>query len=177
MIYNTLSKLTGKTIQNPKDIILRGFTGSNDSSTTGVLLNVANVYSISEGTVIDIGKDFEGLYVVTVMYQPNKLFRYCLLSKVSVSVNDYIIPTDMIGVAYRSQLRFEYCTLEESNYIVRIGTNTFYKHDPIAYLMDGIDLYMSIEAISKYLDSNTSTEITSKSATYKLNNIMSGVDA
>ena len=153
-MMNALSKLTGKTISSATEVILQGFTGSADSSMTGNLIKVSTVYSISEGTVLDVSRDTDNLYVVTVQYSPTDLFRYCRLSSVNVSTNSYVIPTDEIGVTVDGKLRFEYCTNESSLYPVRIANNTYYKQDPSPILMDIRTLYMSQTALGEFFTKN-----------------------
>lgn len=138
MSYYVLSVLSGKTITSIPQILKQGFTGTSDGkATTGAILKVNDVYSISQGKVVDIGRDTNGgLYVVTVQYTPNKWFRYCELSSVSVEVNQKLNQKDYIGIANRGEMRFEYCNLTPSNYINRIANITTYKQDPMIILSD-----------------------------------------
>ncbi len=175
MIYNALSNLTGRTITDPKEVILQGFAGSLSSSTTGMLIKVDNVYSISEGTVMDIGKDENNLYVVTIMYQPSRLFRYCCLKSVSVSVGEYLIPTTLVGVSNKSQIRFEYCTLETSPYPVRFLQDTYYKQDPSIYLMGIMQLYMSVNAGIALADKQATSSVSTKQNNPILTDILTGM--
>lgn len=178
-MINALSKLTGRTINDASEVLIQGFTGSVNSSTTGALIKVDSVFSISEGKVIEVGTDEENLTCVTIQYTPTDLFRYCRLKSVDVDVNDYIIPTTKIGEAFRSQLRFEYCTLDESQYPVRISDTTYYKHDPNGYLLGGKQLYMSLYAAGQLLDKANSDVKQSATSSNKpltnLTNILPGV--
>ena len=165
-MINTLSKLTGKTINQPSEVIIQGFSGYASGGMTGTLLKVDDVYSISEGTVIEVSLAQDNLYVVTVMYQPDKLFRYCRLASVDVELNEHITMTDKIGVASDAKLRFEYCTLESSDYPYRILDKTYYKHDPALILCGGMILYMSDAALGKFHQKQTQTSTTTTKQKY-----------
>ena len=134
MILDRLTTLAGYPITKVSDILIQGFTGSADSSMTGSLFKLDNVYSITQGSVIDISKDRDNLYVVTVLYGTSIWIRYCLLKSVNVIYNQYISPNDSIGITDRSNLRLEYCTPIISKYPVRLHGTTFYKHDPMTLL-------------------------------------------
>ena len=136
MSYYVLSTLSGKTITSISQILKQGFTGTSDGkATTGAVLKVNDVYSISQGGVVDVGIDpGTNLYAVTVQYRADKWFKYCNLSSVSVSVNQRLRPKDKIGIANRGELRFEYCNLTTSRYINRIANMTTYKQDPMVIL-------------------------------------------
>lgn len=136
MSYYVLSTLAGKTITSISQILKQGFTGTSDGkATTGAILKVNDVYSISQGGVVDIGVDpGTNLYTVTVQYRADKWFKYCNLSSVAVTVNQRLLPKDKIGIANRGELRFEYCNLMASRYINRIANVTAYKQDPMVIL-------------------------------------------
>lgn len=150
-MINNLSRIVGYTVNYPREVILQGFTSGANSSTTGTIIKATDVYSVSEGTVLSVEHDIKDLYVVTVQYTPTQLFRYCCLTSVSVKANDYIIPSDKIGKTNKGLFRFEYCTTEMSLHVVRTNSTTYYKQDPSGVLLDIVQLYMSENAIGKFL--------------------------
>lgn len=159
-MITALSRLTGRTVNQASEVIIQGFTSSAKADMTGALIRCSTVYSISEGKVIEVGLDTDSLYVITIQYTPSDLFRYCRLSSVDVSLNDYIVPTDKLGVSTDGQLRFEYCTLEPDLYPVRISDKTYYKQDPSVILNDDRKLYMSQAALEKFFIKNSQKSTT-----------------
>lgn len=131
-----LSTLAGTTIVSVPQILKQGFTGTSSGiATTGAILKINDVFSISPGTVVDVGKDSStGLYVITVQYQADMWFRYCNLSRVDVTLNQLLMSGSRIGVAFRGEMRFEYCNLTPSRYVNRIANITTYKQDPMTIL-------------------------------------------
>lgn len=177
MIYDAFSKLTRKTITEPADIILQGFTSGDSGAMTGLLVSIDTVYSITEGTVISVDRDFDGLWVVTVMYAPDKLIRYCLLDSTSLALGTRVIPTDKIGTAHRGKLRLEYCTTEKSQFPVRISDTTYYKQDPMIIMDGSAQLYMSVPtavALSNMANPTTATTPTNPKVVDNLSSILSG---
>lgn len=127
-VNTTLSNMTGQTVTDTSKFIIQGWC---TPYTTGCLINIDNVYSICSGTVIDIGKDDKNdLYSVTVEYNYQTWVRYCLLKSYNVKLGEKIVTTNKIGNAYKNKLRFEYCTVEQSNFPIRVSTRQLYKHDP-----------------------------------------------
>ncbi len=135
MIIQTLSNLVGHKVED-LSVIIQGFTGSPKSgSMTGTLIATNNVYSISQGRVIDVRKDENGLYCITVQYAPDKWFRYCLIESTTFNSGMPVYTGNKLGQAHKGQIRFEYATLEESLYPIRLHDRVFYKHDPTNVLL------------------------------------------
>lgn len=88
-------------------------------------------YSCSEGTVIAAGTDGD-TFTVTVQQDVNTIFRYCHLESISVRAGDYLQAGFIIGAAL-DYVHFEFCTrdAENSKWCVRVGTEQYYKHDPL----------------------------------------------
>lgn len=98
---------------------------------SGIDFYADTAYSCSEGTVIATGTDGE-TYSVTVQQDVNTIFRYCHLESISVRAGDYLQAGFIIGFA-RDYVHFEFCTryAENSKWCVRVGTEQYYKHDPL----------------------------------------------
>lgn len=105
---------------------------------TGVIVSCPIAYSICPGKVVAIGKS-EGTYAVSVLVNDFQLIRYTNLVTCDVKLNQTLTYDEKMGncstLAYNSTLAivFEYCTATQSDSIwpVRIGSKTFYKHNPI----------------------------------------------
>lgn len=97
---------------------------------TGIDITASHVYSYASGVVISIGSS-EDLYAVTVQYDSRISLRYLHLKSVCVSIGDILYPNMKIGTADQ-YVHFEYVSVSKDNSIwpVRIGTMTYYKHDP-----------------------------------------------
>ena len=99
---------------------------------TGIDVCGTNVYSYSNGVVLAVGKD-KGKYAVTVQYDVFSVLRYTNLKDVSVRAGDMIQVGYKIGAAH-NYVHFEYATKDQSNWPVRVGTETYYKQNPIRML-------------------------------------------
>ena len=140
MNTDIFSILVGASIDDPSHIIKQGWQGSRPFM-TGCLIITDNVFSICEGTVIDIGMDDKNnLYSVTVEYDYDMWIRYCLLDSYTVSVGDSVVLNTPIGTTHNNLLRFEYCTDEFSVFPLRINTRQLYKHDPMPILIGEVEL-------------------------------------
>ena len=106
---------------------------------TGIDLYADGVYSYASGVVTAIGKDTNTgtTYTVSVQYNPLITLRYCNLKSIDVESGQHIQQGYKIGNADRGYVRFEYCTKEKkgSVFAVRIGTETYYKHNPTELLI------------------------------------------
>ncbi|MCM1226429.1 MAG: M23 family metallopeptidase [Clostridium sp.] len=98
---------------------------------TGIDIYADNVYSFASGVVISVGKT-DKFYAVTVQYDSNIALRYLNLMTVSVSAGQAVQAGFNIGAADK-YVHFEYVTKSKDNsmWSVRIGTETYYKHDPM----------------------------------------------
>ena len=140
MNTTVLSKLTGITTVNPKDIINRGYNGST-SATAGCLIKTQSVYSICMGTDLAVGKNpTTSAWCVTVEVDSQRWIRYCNLSVTNVLVGANLKDNDFIGYAYNNLMQFEYCTSTKSKFPVRALTYQLYKNDPTPILFGQINL-------------------------------------
>ena len=96
---------------------------------TGIDIFGTDVYAYASGVVIAVGKDEDNYYAVTVQYDATRCIRYCHLDTVTVSEGEAIQSSFHVGTAHK-YLHFEYITYENSMWPVRIGAQTYYKHDP-----------------------------------------------
>lgn len=141
---------------------------------TGVNILTSTVYSACKGVVIFVGCDMAGKYTVTVQIDSKQSIRYCNLSTESVTPNQLVEEGTEIGTVSKSVL-VEYCTTEvedtndaeestesdeENKYepptteegreaiYVRIGSVTYYKHNPYPLLSGEQEL--TIHGVSSY---------------------------
>ena len=108
---------------------------------TGLDIEAAEVFSFTAGVVLHIGED-EKYKTVTVQFDVNNSFVYSHLKSVSVKQGDILKQGDRIGTADR-HVHFEYISLEENTnpaWIVRVGTVTYYKHNPELVLNGAVKL-------------------------------------
>lgn len=154
MILSVFSSLYGEPIVDATRLIQQGFVSTpSGKSVTGTILLITKVHSISQGLIIDIGQDpISHLYSVTVEYSSSEWFRYCELQSVDCEIGDGIIPGQFIGIANHGKIRFEYCTLEHSTYIVRLGARVMYKQDPLPILYGEKQLFISLNTADKLLE-------------------------
>lgn len=132
--FSVLSTLTGMEVTSYSQVIQQGWRDT-DPAVTGCLIKADIVFSICDGVVVDVGKDKDNLYSVSVEYDYQTWVRYCLLESCSVTVGSTIYEGDEIGKAYKNSFRFEYCTDEISDFSFRTETRQLYKHDPIEVLI------------------------------------------
>lgn len=110
-----------------------------------------NAYSFSSGVVIQVGEDEDGTYSVTIQYDVVNSLRYMHIKKVNVSEGDIISIGDEVGT-YNRYFHFEYVSTNKGDSIwyVRVGTITYYKHNPELVLNGEILLDNGIEDIVLY---------------------------
>lgn len=122
---------------------------------TGLDIQTHDVYGFQSGVVTQIGKDEDGHSVVTVQYSGHVSLRYGHLMDVYVKSGETLFVGSFIGVAYK-YLHFEYVTTESSIWPVRIGTITYYKHDPEPLLSGDIILnandWSHVHQVNYYYD-------------------------
>lgn len=126
-----------KMVDSDKGIKLPWIDSENDSLFkeygyhTGIDLYANNVYSFSSGVVISIGNDGK-YYAVTVQYNAFISLRYLHLTSVSVGAGQSIQQGFKIGNADK-YVHFEYVTKKQGDSLwsVRIGTETYYKQNPL----------------------------------------------
>ena len=97
----------------------------------GVDVYADAAYSCSAGTVVAIGTNGES-YDISIMQDANTMFRYCNLATADVRLGSEVQVGFRIGNT-DSFVHFEYCTRdkEDSIWVVRVGTEQYYKHDPL----------------------------------------------
>ena len=140
MTTDVLSTISGKLVDDAASMIKQGWQGTRPFM-TGCLLYTDEVFSISTGTVIDVGQDDKNdMYSVTIEYDYGVCFRYCLLQYYEVAVGDTVIIGTKIGHTNKGVLRFEYCTDTFSVFSYRHGELQLYKHDPMPVLTGEIEL-------------------------------------
>ena len=99
---------------------------------TGVDVQGSDVHSICDGVVIQLGQATNKTYAITVQYSTNQCVRYSNLSSVDVSAGQIVEKGQLLGQC-KEFVHFEYLTtyIDSSQiFTVRIGTQTYYKHDP-----------------------------------------------
>lgn len=105
---------------------------------TGIDLYAENVYSLCSGVVTHVGTDGNH-YAVTVQYDGEISLRYLHLKSISVVAGQTVQQGFGIGVADK-YVHLEYATKTKGDSIwsVRIGTQTYYKHNPLEINMVSI---------------------------------------
>jgi len=100
-----------------------------------------NVYSLSDGVIIHIGKTQEGRLVVTVQYDPQHALRY-FFDITNLIEGDMVARGDILGTLFRDDYRIEYTTpnRNSSNIPVRFGRYLFWKQNPEPVLTGSIPL-------------------------------------
>lgn len=128
---------------------------------TGLDILATEVYSMHSGTVIQVGKDENDTYAVTLQYSGSIITRYKNLKTVYVKAGDYLYEGGFIGTSEES-VHFEYATRDEGTYLVRIDTETYYKHNP-EVLFNGTVTLKSTE-ITEDTEDSTESEPPDKSS-------------
>lgn len=102
----------------------------------GIDIEAKSVHSICQGVVLFIGQEYDdnNLYEISIQYDADCCLRYCHLSSVIVNKGDAVYSGSMIGEA-KDFVHFEYVSIPKNNSIwpVRIGSQTYYKHNPEQY--------------------------------------------
>lgn len=98
---------------------------------TGLDLYANQVYSFASGVVTSIGKS-KSYYAVTIQYDAQTSLRYLHLKTVSIGAGQIVQQGFNIGTA-DTNVHFEYITKDKKDSLwpVRIGTETYYKHNPL----------------------------------------------
>lgn len=108
---------------------------------TGVDVEGSEIYAYQSGVVIQIGDLDDGLKAVVIQYTANISLRYANMSSLLIKMGDVIKPGELIGIA-KKFVHFEYLskTKENSMWPVRVGTMTYFKHDPELIFDDVVKL-------------------------------------
>lgn len=135
-----LSTLIGKTVEDPRTVIERGFQGVN-TYTANCLIKTNNVYCICDGIVLAAEKSPRtNNWCITTEVGPSRWVRYCGLSSSGVIVGKEVHKRDFVGYGDNGYMQLEYCTREKSDYPVRILGMQLYKHDPSPILFTKKDI-------------------------------------
>lgn len=105
---------------------------------TGVDIYGGSVYSYADGVVVAVGRDADDLVSVIVQYDAYSCLQYCHMAMSMVEAGDVVQAGFALGVTH-GYVHFEYLTKEESRWPVRVGTETYYRQNPIKMLGDGND--------------------------------------
>lgn len=151
-----LSILTGRTVNNYKDVVKEAWNDSEPPYVSGFVLEADEIYNVCPGKVVDVNSDDDG-YSVSVLINSNQVVRYTHLKEVFVEENDSLFIKDMIGLTGKHSM-FEYCTTTKGSSIwpVRIHDLTFYKHNPEEIISDKLRPQIAID------DSDWDTPISSE---------------
>ena len=105
---------------------------------TGIDIIGRNVYANCPCVCTYIGHTEEDRNVVIIQYDKTTSFRFANLVSVNVSTNAIVEQGQLIGVANRF-VHFEYLNRESSQWCVRVGHETYYKHDPYTYVKGEVE--------------------------------------
>ena len=98
---DTLSILTGKSIENPRTVLERGFYGVS-TDTANCLIKTNNVNCICDSTVLAVGQSPRtNEWCVTTEVGPSRWVRYCGLSSTGVTTGMKLNKKDFIGYEIR----------------------------------------------------------------------------
>lgn len=140
-------------IESDSDLQYKSYGGYH----TGIDLAASEVYSCTSGVVTQVGTDSSGMHELTIQYDATVSLRYMNLKNVSVRVNAIIHKGDYIGAANKF-VHFEYISInkEDSKWPVRIGTVTYFKHDPDLLFTGKVLLnsndWSKIQVVNTYYD-------------------------
>lgn len=132
-ILNTLSGDSPCILTNEQDL-----HSTKPSSYTAVITGVNNVHSILPGTILFLGY-YKGTGTLYISISKHEMIRYMNLKSMTVWRGQDVSKGTSVGIAYKSALLFEYCTVYQqgSPYPVRFADRTYYKQNPID-ILDGI---------------------------------------
>lgn len=139
-----LTLLVGHKVTSTTEVVIKNYSSSATNICTGTIVKAKLAHSISSGTVVEVCKDFNDLWCVTVQYNIDMLFRYCGLTTVYAYKQQQIKGGDIVGIPYHNQVRFEWCTRHPTSNLYRLDSKTYYKNDPATVLMDKL-IITSIE--------------------------------
>lgn len=129
-MINILPTLTGVKVNNPRDVIEKGW-GCGKAYNTGCLIKTSEVHSICSGVVLAVERDPKvNTWTITVEINSQRWVRYCLMGSFKVNAGQSINKGDLLGFACKGLMRFEYCTADKSDFPVRALDRQLYKHDP-----------------------------------------------
>lgn len=117
---------------------------------SGIDLQCKEVYSICPSVCTYVGYDNQDKHVVIIQYDAHTSFRYANLAEVLVNPGDIIEIEQQIGITYGNVLHFELLTRELSSWCVRVGHETYYKHDPYKYVKGEVEFDLRSEYNIEY---------------------------
>lgn len=123
---------------------------------SGIDLYADTIYSICPCVCTYVGYDDQDKNVIIVQYDASTSFRYANLKDVSVEPGDIIESGQELGHADKF-VHFEYLNRQPSKWCVRVGHESYYKHDPISYVMgevkfNDLSQYTTYDAINVDID-------------------------
>lgn len=126
-------------ITHGETVILKNFVDNNNvNNFTGVILSASDVFSICNGVVVQVKQTKDNNTYVCIQYDVNTFFRYMNIVDCDLQEGQTVLRGARIGRANKNRLLFEYCNLVKSDWPVRVGHITIYKHDPTSYILDDI---------------------------------------
>ena len=102
---------------------------------TGIDIYGDKVFSYADGIVLAVGKE-DNRYAITIQYDVFSCLRYMNLKSVSVKAGDVVQAGFLLGSADK-YVHFEFINKYTSMWSVRIGKETYYKHNPIDMIGGG----------------------------------------
>lgn len=104
---------------------------TEDTNHTGLDISGDTIYSICYGVVIYVGQAANKTYTVIVQYDREICVSYSNLISVYIESGQMIKQGELLGECEQF-VHFEYITTykDSSIFPVRVGTQTYYKHDP-----------------------------------------------
>lgn len=159
-----LSNLTG--LANPTNTLIKARWSTRPPINTSINVATQYVYNIVDGYSLQIEENIVAAgtrYIVNMKISNDLIIRYLNLKELYIP-SRYAIPEKFrIGKA-DGVVGIEYCTRVISNYPVRIGTFTYYKHDPTAFLLEDylpeLPLSTFVSVIAKHFELFGDGEIT-----------------
>lgn len=117
---------------------------------TGIDLTAHSVYVPFNCVCTYTGYGEDDKNVVIVQYDKYRSFRFANLSSVAVKGGDILDKGTQIGDA-DEYVHFEYLNRKISQWVVRVGHEEYYKHDPIEYARGDIDLDLPVQTYTWYI--------------------------
>lgn len=119
---------------------------------TGIDLSGQDVYSMCPGVVSIVSIDpNSNMISLVIQFDATNCLIYSNLIDCTVDVGQTVDTYAKVGTC-KDYVHFEYANKVPSRWPVRVGAQTFYKHDPTALVKDG---YASLISYSGAVLSNT----------------------
>lgn len=146
-------------ITNSDTKLIKEYGQQDDEFHTGVDIEANEIFSLSSGVVVHVGKNESEENVVIVSYNKYICVSYGHLQSVDVLFGDPIILGQKIGQANKF-VHIELLNINQqySTFPVRIGESTFYKFDPTD-IVDGTFKFPVEEVDSAEIDIDFDTSV------------------